>query len=242
MRREGCVESSLSPSSLGTITRNPVPRPIKPLQKTSLVDEVVAALRDQIADGHIRPGETLRIEGLAREFGVSRTPIREAFSKLEVEGLLVRKTGYAATVFTPVRREVREYYEMRIVLEPLAARLALANMTPAVERRLTALVSKMDDFTANNWFAINREFHDVLYEPSDRPFLRATIDNLIQRSDPYIRMYFETHDLEDTQREHRQILVSLGERDEQALSAAVEEHLTNALSEIVAVVSDDESQ
>lgn len=216
--------------------------PIKPLQKTSLVDEVVAALREQIANGHIRPGDTLRIEALAREFGVSRTPIREAFSKLEVEGLLVRKTGYAATVFTPVRREVREYYEMRLVLEPLAARLALPNMTPAVERRLGSLLTKMDDLTANNWYGINREFHSVLYEPSDRPFLVATIDNLIQRSDPYIRMYFETHDLEDTQREHRQILAALGKRDEQALSAAVEEHLGNALNEIVAVVSDEASR
>jgi DNA-binding GntR family transcriptional regulator len=216
--------------------------PIKPLQKTSLVDEVVAALREQIADGHIRPGDTLRIEALAREFGVSRTPIREAFSKLEVEGLLVRKTGYAATVFTPVRREVREYYEMRLVLEPLAARLALPNMTPAVERRLGSLLSKMDDLTANNWYGINREFHSVLYEPSDRPFLVATIDNLIQRSDPYIRMYFETHDLEDTQREHRQILAALGKRDGDALSAAVEEHLGNALNEIVAVVSDEPSR
>lgn len=216
--------------------------PIKPLQKTSLVDEVVAALREQIANGHIRPGDTLRIEALAREFGVSRTPIREAFSKLEVEGLLVRKTGYAATVFTPVRREVREYYEMRLVLEPLAARLALPNMTPAVERRLGSLLSKMDDLTANNWYGINREFHSVLYEPSDRPFLVATIDNLIQRSDPYIRMYFETHDLEDTQREHRQILAALGKRDEHALSAAVEEHLGNALNEIVAVVSDEASR
>ena len=216
--------------------------PIKPLQKTSLVDEVVAALREQIADGHIRPGETLRIEALAREFGVSRTPIREAFSKLEVEGLLVRKTGYAATVFTPLRREVREYYEMRIVLEPLAARLALPNVTAALERRLGALVTKMDDLTANNWYAVNREFHRVLYEPSDRPFLIATIDNLIQRSDPYIRMYFETHDLEETQRSHRKILAAVTERDEQGLSAAVQEHLGHALSEIVAVISDETSQ
>ena len=212
---------------------------IKPLQKTSLADEVVAAVREQIADGHIRPGDTLRIEALAREFGVSRTPIREAFSKLEVEGLLVRKTGYAATVFTPVRREVLEYYEMRLVLEPLAARLALPNMTPDVERHLGSLLRKMDDFTANNWYGINREFHRALYEPSERPFLVSTIENLIQRSDPYIRMYFETHDLEDTQREHRQIVAALGKRNEQALSAAVEAHLGNALKEIVAVVSDE---
>jgi len=216
--------------------------PIKPLQKTSLVDEVVAAVREQIADGHIRPGETLRIEALAREFGVSRTPIREAFSKLEVEGLLVRKTGYAATVFTPVRREVREYYEMRLVLEPLAARLALPNVTPAVERRLSALVTKMDDLTADGWYGVNREFHRALYEPSDRPFLIATIDNLIQRSDPYIRMYFETHDLEETQRSHRQILAAVTARDEQALSTAVQDHLGHAMSEMVAVISDEDGR
>lgn len=213
--------------------------PIKPLQKTSLVDEVVTALREQIANGHFQPGETLRIEALAREFGVSRTPIREAFSKLEVEGLLVRKAGYAATVFTPMRREVREYYEMRLVLEPLAARLALPNMTPAVERRLSSLLTKMDDLTANGWYAVNREFHRTLYQPSDRPFLVGTIDNLIQRSDPYIRMYFKTHDLEETQRSHRQILSAVAARDEQAVSVAVEEHLGHALSEIVAVISEE---
>ena len=114
-------------------------------------------------------------------------------------------------------------------------------MTPAVERRLASLLTKMDDFTANNWYGINREFHRELYKPSDRPFLIATIDNLIQRSDPYIRMYFETHDLEDTQREHRQIVAALEKRDEHALSVAVEEHLGNALNEIVAVVSDEAS-
>ena len=214
--------------------------PIKPLQKTSLVDEIVSALREQIADGNIQPGQTLRIEALARDFGVSRTPVREAFSKLEVEGLLVRKTGYAATVFTPLRREVREYYEMRMVLEPLAARLALPNVTPAVERRLSALVAKMDDLTANGWYGINREFHRALYEPSNRPFLIATIDNLIQRSDPYIRMYFETHDLEETQRSHRKILSAVTNRDEQGIAIAVEQHLGHAMSEIVAVIAEDD--
>jgi DNA-binding GntR family transcriptional regulator len=214
--------------------------PIKPLQKTSLVDEVVTALREQIADGHIQPGETLRIEALAREFGVSRTPIREAFSKLEVEGLLVRKAGYAATVFTPLRREVREYYEMRMVLEPLAARLALPNVTAAIEHRLSTFVTRMDDLTANNWYAINRDFHRTLYESSDRPFLVGTIDNLIQRSDPYIRMYFETHDLEETQRSHRQILAAVAERDEEAVASAVQQHLGHALSEIVAVISEED--
>ena len=213
---------------------------IRPLQKVSLVDEVVAALQDQMAAGRLRPGQTLRIEALAREFGISRTPIREAFSKLEAQGLLVRRTGYAPTVFSPLRREVSEYYEIRMVLEPLAARLALPNMTLAIERRLTALVEKMDDFTSSTWYGINREFHQVLYEPAERPFLLATINNLIQRSDPYIRIYFETHDLAETQRSHRRIMAAVAERDPQALAEAVEAHLGHALNEIVAVIRDDE--
>src|SRR6266850_1333129 len=101
-----------------------------PFLKVSLVDRVVETLHDRIAQGAIVPGETLRIEALAREFGISRTPVREAISKLEAEGIVVRRTGYAATVFTPSRKEVLDYYEMRMVLEPLAARLALPQVTP----------------------------------------------------------------------------------------------------------------
>ena len=207
-----------------------------PLTKTSLVDEVVVALRERLANGELRPGETVHIEALTREFEISRTPVREAFSRLEAEGLLVRRTGHAATVFAPVRREVLEYYEMRLVLEPLAARLALPNVTPEIERELVALVGEMDDFTAHNWYGINRAFHQALYEPSGRDFLVTTIDNLIQRSDPYIHMYFATHDLAETQSGHRQILTAVTEGDEAGLVAAVTEHLGHALNEIVAVI------
>lgn len=216
-----------------------MPTPIKPLRKVSLVDEVVDALREEIVAGRIRPGETLRIEALARQFGISRTPIREAISKLEAQGIVVRRTGYSATVFAPRRREVLEYYEMRLVLEPLAARLVIENMTPAVERRLARLVEEMDDFTMSRWYGLNQAFHRQLYESSDRPFLVSTIDNLIQRSDPYIRMYFASHDLEETQRGHRRILAALADRDGHELGAAVEAHLGHVVTEIVAAISED---
>ena len=216
--------------------------PVQPLTKTSLVDEVVSALRDQLSSGALRPGETLHIEALARDFGVSRTPIREAFSRLEAEGLLVRRAGHAATVFAPLRREVLEYYEMRLVLEPLAARLALPCVTPATERKLDSLLRQMDDFAARNWYGINREFHRALYEPSGRAFLLATVDNLIQRSDPYIHMYFATHDLAETQRGHRKILSAMTRGDEGEFAAAVAEHLRHALNEIVAVIPDEVGQ
>lgn len=212
--------------------------PETPLLKVSLVDQVVDALRERIADGRINPGETLRIESLAREFGISRTPVREAISKLEAQGLVVRRTGYAATVFEPLRPEVLELYEMRTALEPLAARLALPNMTPDLVGELRTLVEQMDNFEASNWYSLNRRFHHALYAASRRPFLVSTIDNLIARAEPYIRIYFKDHDLEQTQRDHRRILGGVERDDEQELSDAVAGHLGHVVEGILEVIED----
>jgi DNA-binding GntR family transcriptional regulator len=210
--------------------------------KVSLVDRVVETLHDRIAQGSIVPGETLRIESLAREFGVSRTPVREAISKLEAQGIVVRRTGYAATVFAPLRKEVLEYYEMRMVLEPLAARLALPEVTPAALEKLEALVDAMDDFEASDWFVLNRDFHHELYSAGERLYLLESIDNLIVRSDPYIRIYFEGHDLEETQRGHRRILEAVTRSDADELERAVADHLQHVVTGILEVIDDDERE
>ena len=213
-----------------------------PFLKVSLVDRVVETLHDRIAQGEIEPGETLRIEALAREFGISRTPVREAISKLEAEGIVVRRTGYAATVFTPSRKEVLEYYEMRMVLEPLAARLALPQVTQEILKELAVLVEAMDDFEATNWFVLNRDFHRMLYTAAERPYLLESIDNLIVRSDPYIRMYFKGHDLEETQRGHRRILEAVRGADVGELERAVADHLQHVATGILEVIDVDEQQ
>jgi DNA-binding GntR family transcriptional regulator len=216
-----------------------VTEPRTPLLKVSLVDQVADTIRDRIAAGQIAPGETLRIETLARELGVSRTPIREAISRLEAQGLLVRRTGYAATVFEPVRKGVLELYEMRMVLEPLAARLALPHMTPDLLGELDRLVQGMDDFETANWYRLNRQFHSALYAAADRPFLVATIENLVARADPYIRIYFSGHDLEETQRGHRRILDAARRGDNESLVAAVVEHLDAVVAGILEVIDEE---
>lgn len=200
-----------------------------PLVKVSLVDRVVEIVRERIGRGEMVPGETVRIEQLARELGISRTPVREAISKLEALGLLVRRTGYAATVFMPNRTEVIEYYEMRRALEPLAARLALPEVTAAQENRLRRLADAMDTLEAPNWFQLNRDFHRTLYESANRPYLVEMVENLITRSEPYQRLYFETHDLEETQRGHREILSAFLRRDEDALIEAIHDHLDHVV-------------
>lgn len=214
--------------------------PMQPLQKSSLVDRIVDMVRDQIAQGEIEAGATLPIDELAREFEVSRTPVREAISALEAQGLVVRRTNHPPTVFAPSRLEVLEYYEMRKVLEPLAAHFALPNVTDKALAQLEALVSGMDELGSARWYVLNREFHEGLYQTADRPFLLETIDNLIRRSDPYIRIYFKSHDLEETQRGHRLILDCVRRRDDGALQAAIVEHLEGAVSGMLEVIENDE--
>lgn len=216
--------------------------PMQPMQNVSLVDRIVGELRDRIADGELEPGATLRIDEVARELQVSRTPVREAISALEAQGLVVRRTNYPPTVFEPSGLEVLEYYEMRKALEPLAARLALPNVTDEALVQLEALVSSMDDLTSANWYAQNREFHEGLYQPADRPFLLETIDNLIRRSEPYMRIYFKTYDLKETQRGHREILECVRRRDGEALQAAITDHLQGVVSEMLEVIDDDEPE
>jgi DNA-binding GntR family transcriptional regulator len=94
----------------------------------------------------------------------------------------------------------------------------------------------MDDFTSTTWYGLNGEFHQVLYEPSGRPFLIATITNLIQRSNPYIRMYFKSHDAVESQAAHRLILEAVKAKDERGLVTAVHDHLDRAMSNIVALL------
>lgn len=209
---------------------------IQPLLKVSLVDRIVEALRERIARGELEPGETLRIETLAHEFGVSRTPVREAVSALEAQGLVVRQTGHAPTVFFPLGHEVREWYEIRQVLEPLAGRLALPNVTDETVDALASLVDRMDDLSVEDWYGLNRDFHEGLYRLAGRPFLLETIDSLIRRSDPYMRMYFKAYDLEETQRGHRKILESIRLRDAATLRDAIDAHLEHVLSRILEVI------
>jgi DNA-binding GntR family transcriptional regulator len=206
---------------------------MSPVVKLSLVDQIVDTLRERISQGELAAGETLRIEGLAREFGISRTPVREAISSLEAQGMVVRRPGYAPTVFMPVHDEVLEYCEMRMVLEPLAGRLALPGVTRDLKNRLAVLVEAMDQFDTVNWFSLNQQFHHLLYVASNRPVLLETIDNLMVRSHPYVRIYFKTHDLKITQQGHRRILDSVRRADEGELVAAIGDHLQHVVKGIL---------
>ncbi len=99
--------------------------------RSALVDKLAATLQARMLSGELVSGTRLRQEALAEEFGVSRTPIREALRKLQASGLVELQTDRGALVRGPSAREIRDAYEVRAELEGLAAELAAQRIQQA---------------------------------------------------------------------------------------------------------------
>lgn len=138
------------------------------VRDTAAADGVYATLREAIALGRLKPGDRLPEEGLARRFGISRTPVREAILRLEVERLATRIPRRGLVVRTMSEDEVRQFYEVRIGLDSLAARLAVLHSLPAdrvelrwVNQRLAEVAARNGDVEEMDM--LTRQFHDALY-------------------------------------------------------------------------------
>jgi DNA-binding GntR family transcriptional regulator len=139
---------------------------IKPLERPAgLADRVYHELRDNIGSHQIRPGERLQEVSLAAQLGVSRTPVREALARLESEGMIVVEgRGFVVPELTDA--DIEEIYQLRFLLEPAAARIAvgevgsptdLASMSAAVDDAVAA--EKNGDFRA--FLEANSRFHNA---------------------------------------------------------------------------------
>src|SRR3982751_4375104 len=109
-----------------------------------LADDVYGAIFSKLMSLEIAPGSRITVDGLVRELEVSHTPIREALGRLEGEGLVVKThlVGYSAAPQI-TRRHFDELYEMRLLLEPDAARRAAQHIDEAPMRRLTETAEQM---------------------------------------------------------------------------------------------------
>ena len=151
----------------------PPPPPGAGFQVQSVADQVYAVLRERIATGEIERGSRLHQEDLASEFGVSRTPVREALRKLAAEGLVDLFANRGARVATATPEQLRSSYETRLVVEPGAARIAAERRLPAAISQMRAAIrdEEMAGRSAPKLFKANRDFHLALVEGTGNPEL-----------------------------------------------------------------------
>ncbi len=143
---------------------------------------IYLSLRKSILNGEIQPGKRLTEMEISKRMEVSRTPVREAFRRLEADRLLIRTPGGRFIVANPDPQEIREIYLVRSVLEGLAAKIAASKVKPQDLRELKNAVQKMEEGIKKNqikWVIdSNLEFHQLIVRASDNHILTQTLNRL----------------------------------------------------------------
>ncbi|MEA1961167.1 MAG: GntR family transcriptional regulator [Bacillota bacterium] len=194
---------------------------------------VLEAIREAIITEKLQPQERLMEIQLAEELGVSRTPVREALRKLELEGFIVmvpRKGAYVADLSL---KDIADVFEIRAALEGLAAGLAAERITDEeIEEMERSLVEKGEAINQNDLerlVAVDTKFHESIYKASRNDRLSSIISNLreqIQRFRSTSLSY--PGRMQMSLQEHRNILESIEARDIQLARQLAQEHIENA--------------
>ncbi len=199
---------------------------------TTAKDEPIAvrisrALAERIIAGTLAAGSRLRQDAIADEFGASHVPVREAFRRLEAQGLVVSepRRGVRVAGFSP--DEVREVAEMRAALEVLALRHAAPHLTAAILDRAEAATRAGDRAGGNvqAWEEANRSFHRLILAPCGMPRLLRSIDDLQAASARFLFAGWRAEWEAPTDRDHRAILVALRAGDLDAAAAVLARHV-----------------
>ncbi|MEP6832153.1 MAG: GntR family transcriptional regulator [Gemmatimonas sp.] len=204
-----------------------------PLQRQTVVQLTLDAIRDRIVRGIYPEGEPLRQDALAVELGVSRIPIREALRQLEAEGLVQFSPHRGAIVSSLSLAEIEEVFALRAVIESELLRLAIPHITAEHILRaadiLTGYERALREHNVAAWGELNWQFHSTLYAPADRPLTMGVGQRLHQHADRYLRMQLAlTHGESQAEEEHRAILDATQRKDARAACPMLREHIIGA--------------
>ena len=197
-----------------------------------LRDVVFNTLRQAILRGELKPGERLMEIQLANKLGVSRTPIREAIRKLELEGLVLMIPRKGAEVADISEKSLRDVLEVRKVLEELAVKLTCDKIKSAQIGELRHAAEgfrktlKSSDIT--QIAEADVRFHDVIYEATDNQKLIQLLNNLREQMYRYRVEYLKNDDVYPALiEEHQKIYEGLKRKDKETVVKIVGNHVVN---------------
>ena len=203
-----------------------------------LRDVVFNTLRQAILRGELKPGERLMEIQLANKLGVSRTPIREAIRKLELEGLVLMIPRKGAEVADITEKSLRDVLEVRKALEELAVQLACEKIT---QEELEELEKAGENFKK----VLNRSkditevaeadvrFHDVIYMATDNQKLIHLLNKLREQMYRYRVEYLKNPDVhEQLTQEHEEIVYHIKRREKVEATAVTCQHIDNQVSAV----------
>ncbi len=194
---------------------------------------VADRLKDDVANGIIRPGELIKQTVLAKRYGVSATPVREALRMLESDGVITYSPHKGATVRELNPDSARDLYRLRAAAEAVAAEMAVERMTSDGLQRIREKHAAIQDALASQSASpaelsqMNREFHFAIYELSS-PLVLQHIELLWSRFTPGTTIWRSPEDAAKLQKEHDQILEAIEQNDAKAAGTLTAAHIEHA--------------
>ena len=210
------------------------------IQYTTVSDSVYLWIKNAIIEGKFKPGEHIPQETLTKKLGVSRTPIRDAMKRLETEGLLVTKPHCGAVVFRLTEENLKELYEIRIMLEQYCAARACEKASDQQILQIEALSEAMkENFDSLKTFMqLDRQFHSLLCTLSGCTNTVEILEGLWNKCDSFKSIYFSLDGrTRDTLAEHTRIIHSLKCRDSNGIKDAISTHLRDVVNTLSSKVS-----
>jgi DNA-binding GntR family transcriptional regulator len=197
---------------------------------------IADALRASILSGELVPGERIRQEDMADQFGASRIPVREALRILVTDGLVKMVSNSGAWVSSLTQAECSEHYQMRERLEPLLLRYSLPHLTPRDVEKLSALTEEMkhtDDMEA--FMRLDRDFHWVTYSGATAHTLSDIIERLWNTTQPYRRVYLRIvriGGIDVTHLEHELLVDAIRRKDSEDAERILNGHIRRTRIEL----------
>ncbi|TZE82872.1 GntR family transcriptional regulator [Calorimonas adulescens] len=207
-----------------------------------LRDLVFEYMKEGIISGEFKPGQRLMEVQLASKLGVSRTPIREAIRKLELEGLVIMMPRKGAYVSDLSQKDILEVFEVRTALEGLAAALAAERMSNDEIRMLTDIMENFKDYVdksdENGIIEADTEFHNLIFQSTRNDKLIQINNNLQEQLKRFRIKYLEAYKRPNKLiPEHERIVEAIKKRTPETARKAAERHLESTQEDFVRSLS-----
>jgi DNA-binding GntR family transcriptional regulator len=183
----------------------------------TLREKIVETVRNAIVNGQIPAGARVAEPDLADRFGISRTPIREAFRQLESEGFITVIPRKGAIVASLSAKDISDFYDLKMVLEGYAARCAARTLTEkdltkmeAVNRQMEAAAAKKD---LRKVLLLHNEFHEIFLKACGNEKLHSIVQNMVMQFQRFRLILAVRGKIEGSIRQHREIIDAFRKRN-----------------------------
>lgn len=217
-----------------------------PQFRQTMTGAAVAELRRRILSGSVAAGDALRQDALAKEFGISRIPIREAFHQLAAEGLVTLHPHRGAVVTALSALDIAELFDLRAMLEPDLIRRAVPRLDESDFARAETILTEYTAAIARGdleaYGELNREYHLSLYRASGRNQTLELVRMLLANTDRYTRVQLAMSDGATTRakREHAALLELCRAGDAEGAARLTLDHVLAVRHDLLQLLQPDE--